>query len=1069
VQVRLLGPLEVIDDGGDRIEIRGSRLRALLVRLALDAGRPLTVEVLADSLWDLDSEPADTANAVQSLVSRLRRTLPAPETLESGPGGYRLAVAAAEVDALAFRELVQRSRSAARTGAPDAGRHVADALALWRGPALVDVGDAPFATVVAAALEAERVTALEERLAADLAAGRGREVMAEIEALVNLDPLRESAVALLMRARHDAGRAPDALAAYEQLRLRLAEELGTDPSPALQELHLQALRGELVAPGPAPAGPVARNLPASFTSFLGRDEELRRLANLLATERLVTLVGPGGAGKTRLAVEAARQIVDRPVCLVELAPVTDADDLAQAVLDALDLREVRLGEPSQRAVRRDALTRVTEALSTGPTVLVLDNCEHLVEAAAEVAEHLLRRCPQLVVVATSREALAVTGEFAFPVRALSRPDPAGTLDEVGGTASVRLFVDRAQATRPGFVLDTSTRAAVVEVCRRLDGLPLAIELAAARLRTMTVEALADRLDDRFRLLTGGTRTAVARHRTLRAVVEWSWDLLTDAEREVADRFSVFPGGATADATWQVCLGGQGRRTEAEDLLGLLVDKSLLQLVPPGPGGETRYRMLETLREYGVARLADAGTLATTRRAHATYYRDLAERAEPLLRTGEQLHWMAVLDRERDNILAALRFAADDRDADTAVRVAAALGWYWLTNDNHAEAASWFETALAVPGHPDAGALALVRGLYIVASLASNRIAFSDIENLKLMIAQIPEVDPLAGHPLLTLLAPATALLTRDFQSWPVSIEHNLRHPDPWARGLLYLFRGQIHENRGDVSAELADVEEALCFFRGTGDRWGMSMSLHGVGSARLLSGDLDGAADAFQEALTLVTELATGASDEVELTLRLATVRHRAGDGEGAHELLDRAARAAAQSTSRQAKAIVALTRALVDLDDGDLSDARARCEEAALHHAQAAPAAPQLEAMLLATQAALDLAEGRTDGVRACLERAVAAAHGSWDMPVMAMVAVVVTQWLQATDRTAAAAEMLGTAAALRGSPDSTNPMIITLTGRLQEALGADAYDAGFGAGAALEKDLAADRVGAAVASERG
>ena len=549
VRVAILGPLEVEGVDGP-VEIRGARLRALLARLALDPGRVVSVEALALALWE-DDVPTDVPNAVQSLVSRLRRSLTEPTLLLSRDGGYVLAVGRDDVDAHRFRSWALEGRDALRADDPASAADLLDrALALWRGEALADLRDPPYAAPAVALLEQARAAAVEDRLDAEVRLGRGADVLPALLSLVEDDPLRERTVGLLMRALYDAGRQADALEQFERTRALLSDRLGTDPSPALQAVHLDVLRGST---GSA-AESQPTNLRSTLTSFLGRGEELDRVNHLLSTHRLVTLVGPGGAGKTRLALEAAaRQRGSGGVWVAELAPVTSPDDIAQAVLDAVDARDVLVLESRRLRPSRDSLTQLEDVLSVAPSLVVLDNCEHLVDAAASLCTHLLTRCPHLRILATSREPLSITGEVLHPVSMLTLPPPGASVEVASRTSSVQLLLDRAAAVAPGFALTPQNVDDVVEVCRRLDGLPLAIELAAARLRGMSVSQLAARLDDRFRLLTGGSRTAVARHRTLRAVVEWSWDLLSADERDVAERFSVFPGGATVEAVARVCL------------------------------------------------------------------------------------------------------------------------------------------------------------------------------------------------------------------------------------------------------------------------------------------------------------------------------------------------------------------------------------------------------------------------------------------------------------------------------------------------------------------------------------
>ncbi len=1043
MQVRLLGPLE-LDDGDAPITVGGARLRALLARLALDAGRSVSTDALALALWD-DAVPDDTTNAVQSLVSRLRRALPDPALVQSHPAGYRLRIAPEDVDALRFRRLARLARDATRAGADEeADRCRREALALWRGAALSDLGDPPFARADAARLEDERRTLDEARLAALLAAGRPAEAVGDLTALVAADPEREPAVALLMQAQFDLGRPADALRTYETLRGRLAAQLGADPSPAVQALHLELLRGERVSPTATTTAPPSR-LPAQLTSFLGREDELARLDALLQRERLVTLVGPGGAGKTRLAIEtASRHSPHLPAALVELAPVSDAREIPQAALDALAIREQRVLDPN-RYGRVDARTRIVDHLRGAPYLLLLDNCEHLVEGAAQFTADLLAHCPELRVLATSREALAITGEVVFPVPMLARPGAGADLAEARATASVRLFLDRATAAAPGFTLDKRTRDDVVELCRRLDGLPLAIELAAARMRAMTVHQLAARLDDRFRLLTGGRRDAVARHRTLRAVVEWSWDLLDEEERSLAERFSVFPGGATVAAVRAVCMPPETSLADSEDALARLADKSLIALVA---AGEPRYRMLETLREYGAERLGTS--LPAVRRTHARYFRDEIERLEPMLRSAGQLAAFACIELERDNLLAALRFSIDSADADTAMRIAAGLGWYWLVNDSHAEAAAWCSAALAVPGTTDAQTMAMVTGLYLVNALAADTIPLADRAAIEATFRTIPDVDRDASHPLLALLGPAAAFLATPPGDWQAAVEQALQHPDPWAKGALHLLSAAMHANAGAAEQARQEVSAALGFFRSTGDRWGIARCLHGLGDALLVQDELDGAREAYREALTLFAELGVGSSDEVQLQLQLARVEAHAGNRQLAAELLSAAETGAARSGSRQARCLVAIAQAMTALAEGHL-DAAVAAHARATAAAEGARVAPQLRAVLLASAGLLALAVD-DDPARAGDRFATAyeVALSSHDMPITALVAQAAASWALAVDRAPDAARLLGagaallgigTAAAERGGRTGRDPQVAAATEAAVKALGADEF----------------------------
>ena len=625
----MLGPLEVRTDvdPGEIVEVAGARLRALLIMLALHPGQLVTASQLIDGLWPQEM-PAAAANALQALVSRLRRALP-EAVIESRPSGYQLKIDPRSTDIVRFEDLAAAGRAQLRDDPAAAGQTLRQALALWRGPALADVADTDFGQAAIARLDELRLTAIEHRVDADLRTGDTASLVAELEGLVIAHPMREPLAARLMRALHAAGRRGAALEVYEQTRKRLVNQLGVEPSAELAALHLDILRDEPPAePDPEtarPASPVSNhtshkntNLRAELTSFVGRDAELRQVAELLGAYRLITLTGPGGAGKTRLAVEAARaELPATPdgVWLVELAPVTDPADVTSAVLSALGLREQVLVSPTrprrlmpETPLPPDELSRLLSALAAKRTLLVLDNCEHLVAAAAALADRVLAACPQVRIMATSREPLNITGEALWTVGPLTLPpDPAATSlsaerSVVQDFASVRLLTQRARAVVPSFAVTHDNAPAVAAICRALDGMPLAIELAAARLRTMAPEQIAARLGDRFQLLSSGSRTAMPRHQTLRAVVDWSWDLLDDAERALWRRFSVFTGGATLEAAEQVCSGSGLPAARVLDLLTALAEKSLLTVRHDPP----RYRMLEIIRAYGQERLAEAG-------------------------------------------------------------------------------------------------------------------------------------------------------------------------------------------------------------------------------------------------------------------------------------------------------------------------------------------------------------------------------------------------------------------------------------------------------------------------------
>ncbi|TYB67332.1 AfsR/SARP family transcriptional regulator [Nonomuraea sp. PA05] len=884
--------MEVEGDDGP-IAVGGLRLRALLALLALEAGHTVTAERLIDALWP-DAPPANGPNALQTLVRRLRVALLPHDVVESRPGGYALAVAEDDVDALRFRRL----------SAMGAG------LELWRGDALADLTAVPRLANVAATLEQERLAAVETRARQRLSAGLPVDLSAEVAA----NPLRERLCALAMRAMAAAGRQAEALELFERTRRTLADELGVDPGAELRAAHLAIVSGAAtpgaaasgaVVSGPAAPGAVAPgegvsvrrpvrhkgNVRAPRTGIIGREAELEQLLGLLDRAELVTLVGPGGAGKTRLATEVALRMAGGGldgVWMVELAPVSEPGDVAGALLEVLGLREDRpryraaeeepvrhqAQDPAGLAYGRaaDPVAVAVEALAGRRALLVLDNCEHLVGPAAELAERLLTECPALRVLATSREPLGLPGEHLAPVPPLE-PPPAGA-DPATAAAypSVRLLVERATAARPAFTLDEGNADDVVALCRRLDGMPLAIELAAARLRTMTPRQLADRLDDRFRLLTGGSRTALPRQQTLRAVVEWSWDLLDDQERVLARRLGVFAGGATLEAVEEVCGG-------TADVLGALADKSLVQVTPEG-----RYAMLETIRAYAAERLEEAGEAGEYRRRHAVYLRDLVERATPELRTAAQIEWIERLAAERDDFAAALRWALDERDAELALRLCAGLNWFWWMCGYRRESAAWATQVLDLVGETPPPGLA---GAYTACVFAWGVDRFGSIINdreaMRALWRRIEDLVDLADregpvHPMLRLSKVVMAFAAGLDEHATELLDSYVAGDDLWLASSALMIGGRGRDEE--------KLERAVAGFRKLGDRWGLTESLLGLATVRAERGAPTG--DLIAETWELTSPWVS-ADEAVSTLVRLADLRARAGDLEGAGQDLARA------------------------------------------------------------------------------------------------------------------------------------------------------------------------------------
>ena len=719
--VGLLGPVELRPAGGVLAPVAQPRLRVLLGLLAVTGGRVVTAEALVDGVWGEEWSPRREQN-LHALVYQLRRRLAAAEP-GAGPGrggarlvragpGYRLALGSGELDVAVFHDLAARARVAARAGDTAGARELfAQAVGVWRGAALADA--APLCARLAgeaARLEEQRLAVVEERAGFDLALGAHAEVVAELAGLVSEFPLRERLAALLMTALYQCGRRGEALAVYDATRRVLAEELGLDPGPELARLQAKVLADDpsLAAPPPAaaaapgrsadaPAGTgdhraLTNNLPAQLATFIGRDRELSEVRALVESSRLITLTGAGGCGKTRLALQLAAELLDGSgdgVWLVELAAVSDRDAVAPAISAALGIA---------RQPGRPALQALLDALALQDALLVLDNCEHLIDGCAKTADAIVRRCPQVHVVATSREPLGIGGETIYRVPPLSLPEP-GTTSLLAAESSdaVALFADRARAQGTGVVVDEQTAPLVVSICTRLDGLPLAIELAAARLRSLSLADLAGRLDQRFRLLTGGSRTVLARQQTLQATVEWSYSLLHGAERLLLGRLSVFAESFDLDAAEAVCGFGDLEAFDVTGLLGSLVDKSLVMAEPAAPA--LRYRLLETIRQFAAERLAEAGDneAATVAAAHCAHYLSVAEAAAPHLTGPYQGKWLARLDADQANLRRAAAHAARAPDGTAQVlRLGAALERYWITRARGEEALALLLPALDRP-------------------------------------------------------------------------------------------------------------------------------------------------------------------------------------------------------------------------------------------------------------------------------------------------------------------------------------------------------------------------------------
>jgi predicted ATPase/DNA-binding SARP family transcriptional activator len=1049
VQIGILGPFEVRTDGGALADVPGARLRGLLTALALEPGRVVPKATLVDQIWG-ETPPADATNALHRLVSRLRKTLP-DGSIEGLADGYRLAVEPGAVDAVRFERLLTAGR--ARPGDdPERVRLLREALSLWRGTALQDVDLPDNAAVVR--LEELRLAALEERFEAEIRLGAAgllaqpagpaglaaglpglvaepadpaaepadpaaepadpAALVAELTGLVAEHPLRERLVASLMRALVAAGRGNEALQVYQRTREALAGALGVDPSAELAALHVTLLRGD----GGGRARARRTNLRAELTSYVGKEADVAAVRGMVTGNRLTTLIGPGGTGKTRLAAESGRTLVDDladGVWLVELAALGAGGDVAQAAVAAVGLRDALLGA----APNADLTDRIVAAVRDREMLLILDNCEHVIDQAAAFAHRVLGECDRLRIVATSREPLGITGETLWHVEPL---DPA---------SAVRLLRDRAGAVGRAGDDDAATLA---RVCRALDGMPLAIELAAARLRTMTLDQLAHRLDDRFRLLTGGSRTALPRHRTLRAVVDWSWDLLTGGERAALCRLSVFSGGASLEAAEHV--GAD------LDVLTSLAEKSLL--VTEG-GDAPRYRMLGTIKEYAAQRLAEAGQSEPARQAHLAYFTGLAETAEPRLRRADQLEWLARLDADHDNIGAAMRGALAAGETAAAMRLAAGAGWYWWLSGRKTEGNELLAAALSMPGDvPDrirATVYALM-SMYVNSGMGDEHQAAEWIHKAYRFSRGVD-----GGHPLIGFVVPLERML-REPGDVLTAFEPLLADDDPWARALARLHLGKMRIVLGHDGPD-ADVylETALAEFRALGERFGISFALGELAERIAGRGGFAGACDYYEQAIVVVTEVGS-TEDVIRLRARQAQLYWLMGDREASAAAIDEAQRLAEQVTWPGALAVLAFVKAELARWSGDRAEAYRQIDAGTV----LLGAEAQWPNIRASTHDLLGYLAENLSGARAERAAAYRAAVEAGHATLIAQILVGVADLALREGDHAQAARLLAAAVAVRGLPDRSHPE----AGRIAESARRGLGEPGFAE--ATEEGAAAD-----------
>ncbi|MEW2529710.1 BTAD domain-containing putative transcriptional regulator [Streptomyces sp. NPDC047071] len=1080
LRVTLLGAFQVCR-GDAVLPVPGARSRALVARLALAGGDAVGASGLIDAIWAEDP-PSGPGHALQALVSRLRRTLGSAGAVTRLAGGYHLAVDAADVDALRFEQLAAAGRDRLRAGdLPGAAGLLGEAVALWGDrPGTEPAAVAAVAPAVAVRLAHASVEAVTDLADAELALGRADAAAARLAALLAEHPVHERAAALLMDALAAQGRQADALALYERVRESLADALGAEPGAALSARQLSLLRAE--RPAPDTTRIRSGNLPAPLTSFIGRDDDLARIDALLAAGRLVTVVGPGGAGKTRLAVEAARRhrhAHPDGVWLIDLAAVTEPAKVGAALLAAIGLRGSALfaAPAGPRGHRVDELDALVDQLDGRESLLVVDNCEHLIDAVAQLVTALLTRCAALRVLATSRAPLAVDGEALVPLGPLALPGPHAEAEQARRAPSVRLFTERAAAVRPGFAVHEDNLDDVLRVVRGLDGLPLALELAAARLRTLSLTGLAAGLSDRFRLLTTGSRTALPRHRTLRAVIAWSWDLLGPDARAVAERVSVLPGGVTPASAAAVCAGAPVPAAEVPELLAALVDRSLLHLAPD----TGRYRMLETLREYGQERLAEQGVLTGVRDLAARHFAAWTAHQDPLLRGPVQLDALHELHAEYANVLAALRHLCATGDAAGALTLALDLSWYWQMLGRHADAAYWLAEAVALPVRRPNVRRDVAEGLLVLNTLVprgGERVGHwpeERREELRALVGRLlsrpellsrPDLPGLCGVLTVVGLAPLVGTEV------PATVLAELTAaPDAWTAGMARLLRAHLAENDGRFEEVGGDVRAALECFTRAGDRWGLARALPLHALTRQYDGDLDGAVADLNEAKRLAGAFGSlSLTDEVYVDLRLIDLYVRLDEAGRAAETIAAARERVLRSALPGTAVLLDAWEAALSMGTGALPRARDLVESIdAARTERALFGGDHGQAVLGALRGALCLALGDGPGAEEALGRAYAMAVSSRDMPVVAIVAVTVAGLAVLRGRFDEAAVLLGAAARLRGAHDPTDPQVGAVSGRGRAELGAERFAEAYERGWRLDRTAALARVDPARVSRDG
>ena len=1014
MDIELLGPPTV--RVGSLTRPVAGRQGALLAVLALNAGRSVSADRLVDVVWGIEPPP-QTANALQRRVSRLRGLVDPDrqgDVLVQVAGGYALKLVDAQLDVRTFESLAATGRRQLEGGDHSGAETTFNrALDLWCGHALEGFADEPWALGESRRLTELRLSVTEDRLDAMLAQGTYGRAVGDLVKLTVAHPLRERLRGQLMLALYGLDRQGDALTVYEETRQLLADELGVDPGPQLQQVHRQILIQDedlTVADPPAVVPDTSGNLPAPGSSIVGREHAFEQIGQLLDSVRLLTITGPGGAGKTTLAIEAARRRSTPPdgVWLVSLAPLSTIDAVPGTISDALGLSDGGLGAAT---VDEAAVVR---AFARKDLLLVLDNCEHLLAGISPLVENLLAAAPQVQILATSRERLSVAGEVVWSVPGLGVPDDDHTAEQVAAAPAVRLLVERASAHTPGFAIDDDIALPVATLTRRLDGIPLAIELAASRLRVLSVREIVSALDDRFRILAASRRTAASRHRTLRAALDWSWDLLTPSLQSSLSALAV-PARQLDLRVVSELLRAAHVEDDALDVVADLVDHSLL--IVDTTAEPTRYRMLESIRDYGRERLRELDLADAVHAAHA----DAVETALRACQSGLTAKHFSVdvddLSAWLDDARVALHWAHEREDRQRVQRIAGALGWLWLLRGLTNEGLAWLDRGLGSPEHvdldtDDPAALLWASALRAAGTHTPDGRPWAQpaVDAATTAIQDVLARVCAAGHEVNAgNVDGALAALNK-------AVEEGERLGG-WPLGFVRLIAGQLAWAAGEIDQARGHAEHAVALLGAARADWAHAHALETLIDHAIAHGDYGHAQDLAGKALQLCRRQRYPALEAAMLT-KLGVAAQELGDDDDAERLLDEAIRKAAAVGSDDALVEARISAGRIARRRGNLDVARGHLHEAlGLSEERAVGDSARVHVELVHTAA--NAAE--PDVATAHAGDALALARQVGDPRILVRLAEGLAAAMATRDHPDDAVALLASAAAVRHSADIT------------------------------------------------